>query len=116
MDEPTIETLMEMMRDELAQLRAKAIAINLVAADLLKQGYYVYRQEMPDEMHHLLAINDADEAIYRIRVITHRPIPGMDDVLPGEIIAVVQDDHIHYQPDLMGVIRDGALQDMKAVL
>jgi hypothetical protein len=104
MGEPTIETLIEVMRDELAQLRAKAIAINLVSADLLKRGYYVYRQEMPDEMHHLLAINDADEAVYRIRVITHRPVPGMDNVLPGEIIAVVHDDHIHYQPDLAGAI------------
>jgi hypothetical protein len=104
MGEPTIETLMEVMRDELAHLRAKAIGINLVAADLLKRGYYVYRQEMPDEMHHLLAINDGDEMVYRIRVITHRPIPGMDDVLPGEIIAVVHGDQIRYQPDLAGAM------------
>ena len=33
-------------------MRAKAIAINFVAADLLKRGHYVYCQEMPDEMHH----------------------------------------------------------------
>jgi hypothetical protein len=104
MGEPTIETLMEVMRDELAQLRAKAIAINLVAADLLKRGYYVYRQEMPDEMHHLLAINDGDETVYRIRVITHAPIPGMDDMLPGEIIAVVDGDRLRYQPDLPAAI------------
>jgi hypothetical protein len=80
MAEPTIETLLRVLRDEMTHLRAKAIAINLVSADLLKRGYYVYRQEMPDELYHLLAIKDDDPAISRIRVLTHPMVHGMDDL------------------------------------
>jgi hypothetical protein len=100
MAEPTIETLLDLMHDELARLRDKAIAINLVCADLLRRGYYVYRQEMPDELYHLLAIKDDDAAISRIRVLTHPPVHGLDDLLPGEIVAVVFAGKITYTPDL----------------
>lgn len=100
MAEPTIETLLDVMEDELTRLRDKAIAINLVSADLLKQGYYVYRQEMPDELYHLLAIKDDDETIYRIRVLTHPPVHGLDDLLPDEIVAVVFAGTISYTPSL----------------
>lgn len=100
MNEPTLETMMDAMRDELVRMRTRAIAINLVSADLLKRGYYVYRQEMPDEMHHLLAIRDDDACIYRIRVLIHEPVHGMDDLLPGEVLAVVLNDVIDYQPRL----------------
>jgi hypothetical protein len=100
MAEPTIETLLGAMHDELVRLREKAIAINLVAADLLGRGYYVYRQEMPDELHHLLACRDDDGAIVRIRVLTHLPVHGLDDLLPGEHVAVVIDGAITYTPRL----------------
>jgi hypothetical protein len=100
MAEPTIDTLLGVMRDELTRVRDKAIAINLVAIDLLKRGYYVYRQEMPDELYHLLAIKDDDTAIARIRVLTHPPVHGMDDLLPGEIVAVVLAGAITYTPNL----------------
>jgi hypothetical protein len=100
MAEPTIETLLDVMHNELARLREKAIAINLVSADLLRRGYYVYRQEMPDELYHLLAIRDDDAAIYRIRVLTHPPVRGMDDLLPGELVATVIDGAIAYRPSL----------------
>jgi len=96
MAEPTIEMLLDVMHDELARLREKAIAINLVSADLLSRGYSVYRQEMPDELYHLLAIKDDDETIYRFRVLTQPPVRGMDDLLPGELIAVVIDGTITY--------------------
>jgi hypothetical protein len=56
MAEPTIEVLLDVMHDQLALLRDKAIAINLVSADLLRRGYYVYRQEMPDELYHLQCV------------------------------------------------------------
>jgi hypothetical protein len=100
MTEPTIETLLDVMHDELARLRNKAIAINLVSADLLRQGYYVYRQEMPDELYHLLAIKDDDTTIFRFRVLTHPPIHGLDDLLPGEVIAIVIGGAITYTPAL----------------
>jgi len=87
--EPTIETLLDVLHDELARLREKAIAINLVSADLLRRGYYVYRQEMPDELYHLLTIKDDHTTISRIRVLTHPPAHGLDDLLPGELVAVV---------------------------
>jgi hypothetical protein len=87
------------MHAELVRLREKAIAINLVSADLLRRGYYVYRQEMPDELYHLLAVKD-DEAISCIRVLTHPPIHGMDGLLPGEIVAVVSAGTITYTLDL----------------
>jgi hypothetical protein len=38
MNEPTLETMMDAMRDELVRMRTRAIAINLVSADLLKRG------------------------------------------------------------------------------
>jgi hypothetical protein len=100
MAEPTIETLLDVIHDELARLREKAIAINLVSADLLRRGYYVYRQEMPDELYHLLAIKDDEETIYRFRVLTHPLVHGMDDLLPGELIAIVIDGTITYFPGL----------------
>jgi hypothetical protein len=49
---------------------------------------------------HLLAIKDDDTAIVRIRVLTHPPVHGMDDLLPGEIVAVVLAGAITYTPDL----------------
>lgn len=100
MAEPTIETLLKVLHDEMARLREKAIAINLVAADLLKRGYYVYRQEMPDELHHLLALKDDNPEIYRIRVLTHAIVHGMDDLFPGEVVALVIDGTITYRPSL----------------
>jgi hypothetical protein len=102
MTEPTIEALLDALHDEMARYRAKAIAINLVSADLLKRGYYVYRQEMPDELHHLLAIKDDDPTIYRIRVLTHPLVHGLDDLFPGEVVAHVTDGAITYSPDLPG--------------
>lgn len=53
-------------------------------------------------MHHLLAIRDDDACIYRIRVLIHEPVHGMDDLLPGEVLAVVLNDVIDYQPRLPG--------------
>ncbi len=100
MAEPTVETLLNALHDEMAHLRAKAIAINLVAADLLKRGFYVYRQEMPDELYHLLAIKDDHPNIYRIRVLTHAIVHGMDDLFPGEIVALVSNGAITYRPSL----------------
>lgn len=100
MSETPLETMLDSLRGELARTRARAIAINLVAADLLRRGYYVYRQEMSDELHHLLAIRDDDTTIYRVRALTHAPVHGLDDLLPGELMAIVTNGEISYHPQL----------------